>query len=267
MVELLIFFLVFVVVFFGCHSTHLFYAWVRLTYRSNSNIISFVRKLDTDLLRGGISVGQITELCGTPGIGKTQMAMQLAVNVTIPRLHAGQEGECIYIDTEGSLSASRLNDMAAAMHTHLCKISRGHKLKPGERKNLSEEAQKEKLQRQMREKLRSAQALTAEAILDKIAVFPRVKEYEQLIEVLEALPHYIQSTRPGTKLVIIDSVSMPLRVHSGARDKNDRQDNKERKALTCSRGPHSSGQVQEPRGTWNTRCDHQSHDYNASRQR
>ena len=30
------------------------------------------------------------------------------------------------------------------------------------------------------------------------------------------------STRPGTKLVIIDSVSMPLRVHSGARDKNDR---------------------------------------------
>ncbi len=179
----------------------------------NSGVITFVKKLD-ELLRGGISEGQITELCGTPGVGKTQIAMQLAVNVTIPRNHSGQDGECIYIDTEGSLSAIRLNQMAEALHGHLCKIARHSSLKPAERKNLSEEAQKEKLKRQMRDKLSSAQALTADAILGKIAVFDKAREYEELVEVLEALPKYIESTKPRTKLLIIDSVAMPLRVHS-----------------------------------------------------
>jgi RAD51-like protein 2 len=36
------------------------------------------------LYAGGIAVGQITELCGVPGIGKTQIAMQLACDVHIP---------------------------------------------------------------------------------------------------------------------------------------------------------------------------------------
>ena len=78
--------------------------------------------------------------------------------------------------------------MAEALHSHLCKIARHTSLKPSERKNLSEEAQKEKLKRQMRDKLSSAQSLTANAILDKIHVFDKVREYDELVEVLESLP-------------------------------------------------------------------------------
>lgn len=38
--------------------------------------------------------------------------MQLALNVQLPRKEGGIEGECIYIDTEGSFLASRFVEMA-----------------------------------------------------------------------------------------------------------------------------------------------------------
>ncbi|KAI9259466.1 P-loop containing nucleoside triphosphate hydrolase protein [Phascolomyces articulosus] len=50
----------------------------------------------------GVPPSCITELCGEPGSGKTQICMQLAVNAP----------ECIYIDTEGSLFPRRLRQMA-----------------------------------------------------------------------------------------------------------------------------------------------------------
>lgn len=34
-------------------------------------------------------------------MGKSQLAMQLAVNVQIPEIFGGNGGEAIYIDTEG----------------------------------------------------------------------------------------------------------------------------------------------------------------------
>lgn len=43
-----------------------------------------------------------TELVGVPGIGKTQMAMQLSVTAQIPEVFGGNGGEAVYIDTEGS---------------------------------------------------------------------------------------------------------------------------------------------------------------------
>ena len=36
------------------------------------NIVTFCRQLD-DLLGGGIALRQITEVCGAPGVGKTQL--------------------------------------------------------------------------------------------------------------------------------------------------------------------------------------------------
>ena len=79
-----------------------------------NEIITFVKAVD-NLIGGGISLGQITELCGTPGIGKTQIAMQLAVDVTIPQVLSGVEGECIFIDTENSLDYTRLHVIAVAL--------------------------------------------------------------------------------------------------------------------------------------------------------
>lgn len=47
------------------------------------SIITFCRALD-QLLCGGIPVGELTELAGPPGTGKTALATQLAVDASLP---------------------------------------------------------------------------------------------------------------------------------------------------------------------------------------
>lgn len=42
-------------------------------------------------------LGRITEMCGPPGIGKTQLGIQLAVDVTIPELFGGLGKQAVYI--------------------------------------------------------------------------------------------------------------------------------------------------------------------------
>jgi RAD51-like protein 1 len=58
-------------------------------------------------MRGGIRLGSITEVVGHAGAGKTQFAMQLAVNAA--RFRKGS----IYIDTEQKLNLPRLRAIAA----------------------------------------------------------------------------------------------------------------------------------------------------------
>lgn len=65
------------------------------------------------MLGGGVKLGQLTEFCGVPGVGKTQLAMQLAVAVQLPGSFGGTAGECIYVDTEGSFTPERCQDIAA----------------------------------------------------------------------------------------------------------------------------------------------------------
>lgn len=61
-------------------------------------LITFSRAIDS-MLGGGVPVGQITEFVGLPGVGKTQLCIQLAVDVQIPVLFKGLGGEAVYIDT------------------------------------------------------------------------------------------------------------------------------------------------------------------------
>ena len=60
----------------------------------------------------------MTEFCGAPGIGKTQLAIQLCVNVQIPDTADGCAGEAIYIDTEGSFVPERAQDMVSGVSSH-----------------------------------------------------------------------------------------------------------------------------------------------------
>ena len=57
------------------------------------------------------------------GIGKTQLGIQIALDVQIPELFTGCGGECIYIDTEGSFMVERVAEMAQALSDHLKKIA------------------------------------------------------------------------------------------------------------------------------------------------
>ncbi|CAM9511005.1 unnamed protein product [Choristocarpus tenellus] len=79
------------------------------------------------MLGGGVPRGELTEICGTPGVGKTQFGMQLAVDVQIPPGFSGVGGEALYIDTEGSLTVERLSQMCAAVAEHLRRIARNKK--------------------------------------------------------------------------------------------------------------------------------------------
>ncbi len=84
--------------------------------KKKKNIVTFCKDIDTGLFGGGgVPVGEMTEFCGVPGVGKTQMSMQLAVNIQIPPFYGGLGGACVYIDTEGSLMVERLEEMANAM--------------------------------------------------------------------------------------------------------------------------------------------------------
>ncbi len=67
-----------------------------------------------DLLGGGIEVGNITEIFGRYGVGKSQLCMQLCVNVQLPEDQGGLEGAAYYIDTEGTFSPGRVAQMAKA---------------------------------------------------------------------------------------------------------------------------------------------------------
>jgi hypothetical protein len=85
---------------------------------NNSNIITFCRALD-ELLDGGIAIGELTELAGSPGSGKTTMCMQLAVNAALPTYCGGVHGRTVYIDTEGSFAPERCYDLAAHLIQHV----------------------------------------------------------------------------------------------------------------------------------------------------
>ncbi|KAH8415416.1 hypothetical protein KR222_010985 [Zaprionus bogoriensis] len=63
-------------------------------------------------LRGGISLGKITELVGRPGTGKTQICLKLCLNVQTPKIVGGVEGKALYIDTRRDFHPKRLNDLA-----------------------------------------------------------------------------------------------------------------------------------------------------------
>ncbi|XP_029784606.1 DNA repair protein RAD51 homolog 3 isoform X5 [Suricata suricatta] len=57
---------------------------------TQSFIITFCSALD-NILGGGIPLTKTTEICGVPGVGKTQLCLQLAVDVQIPECFGGVE--------------------------------------------------------------------------------------------------------------------------------------------------------------------------------
>lgn len=67
-----------------------------------------------NMLYGGIPTDYITELYGENSSGKTQIALQAAVNVQLPKEKGGLGKEAIFIDTENTFTARRLEELAEA---------------------------------------------------------------------------------------------------------------------------------------------------------
>jgi len=66
------------------------------------------------LIGGGIESQGLTEAFGEFGSGKSQIAMQLAVNVQLPKEQGGLNAQCVFVDTEGTFRPERVRQMAEA---------------------------------------------------------------------------------------------------------------------------------------------------------
>ncbi|XP_044600672.1 DNA repair protein RAD51 homolog 3 isoform X3 [Equus asinus] len=131
-------------------------------------IITFCSALD-NILGGGVPLTKTTEICGAPGVGKTQLCMQLAVDVQIPECFGGVEGEAVFIDTEGSFMVDRVVDIANACIQHLQLIAGTH---------LGEEYSK------------ALEDFTLENILSHIYYF-RCRDYTELLAQVYLLPDFL----------------------------------------------------------------------------
>lgn len=158
--------------------------------KSRRSIITFCSKLDK-LLGGGVPLGEVTEFCGVPGVGKTQMSLQLAVCAQIPAAFGGAAGEVLYVDTEGSFTSERAKEMASALTSHLRRMAK-------QRKSASLQS--------------AAAAVSWESLLGGIHLC-RITDYTELLALVRSLGQLLdQPERRGRiKLVVIDSIAFHFR--------------------------------------------------------
>lgn len=76
---------------------------VQASLMNQPSHVKFNDELDL-FLQGGIKCGHITEFSGSPGLGKTQLCLQLAISNSL----MGKVNGVLYIDSEGAFSPTRL---------------------------------------------------------------------------------------------------------------------------------------------------------------
>ncbi|XP_057808256.1 uncharacterized protein LOC131022751 [Salvia miltiorrhiza] len=64
------------------------------------------------LFGGGLCLRTLTEVVGESGTGKTQIALQLALNVQLPIVHGGLDASALYIYTDFSFPIKRLKQLS-----------------------------------------------------------------------------------------------------------------------------------------------------------
>lgn len=149
-------------------------------------IVTFCSELD-QALRGGIPLGKITEFCGVPGIGKTQLCLQLAADVQIPECFGGLGAQCLFVDTEGTFFLQRFKEIAAAVVRHCSMLT------------------------ETQEQQEAMRTFTLEQILSNLFVV-RCDDSVELLSQICRLPSFL-SDHPKVRLVLIDSISFPFRLH------------------------------------------------------
>ncbi|KAI3800455.1 hypothetical protein L1987_28546 [Smallanthus sonchifolius] len=141
-----------------------------------------------NILGGGISCKEVTEIGGVPGIGKTQLGVQLVVNVQIPYDYGGVGGKAIYIDTEGSFMVERALQIAEACSADMAEYSRLY------RKG---------------SQARESKMMHPKDFLENIFYF-RVCSYTEQIALVNYLDKFITEHK-DVKAVIIDSITFHFR--------------------------------------------------------
>ncbi|KAI6648530.1 DNA repair protein RAD51-like protein 3-like isoform X1 [Oopsacas minuta] len=150
--------------------------------QEHTGITTGSKELD-EMLGEGVPLGKMTEICGVPGIGKSQLAFQLCINSCLDRA-AG----AVLIDTEGSFVVQRAKQIADAVcvENTSTRDIRGVDLS----------------------------IMTSQSILSRIHYF-RCQDVVQLVCVVNTLDEFISEKRSEgnlIKLVVIDSIAFPFRM-------------------------------------------------------
>ena len=139
------------------------------------------------MLGGGVPLARVTEFCGIPGSGKTQVAIQLAVSTQLPsNLANGVEGEVVYFDTEGGLTAERVTEVAEGTARRLSAEVTGQEARRGLEAHLA-----------------------TNAVLSRIHCY-RVHDYVELVALLNVMEDFL-AAHPKVKLVVVDAISSHFR--------------------------------------------------------
>jgi RecA/RadA recombinase len=167
-------------------------------------IATFSRSLD-EILGGGVPCGELVEISGAPGTGKTQMCMQLAVAVQLPAAFGGLDGEALYIDCEGSLVPGRLRELAAAACAQVNQIAHGQCSA-----SLDDEG--------MAAVRRAVAGYTVESILNGTH-YLRVMGLVEFVALLLHLPSMLEAEAYSrVRLVVIDSMAFHFRFGDAVTD-------------------------------------------------
>lgn len=86
------------------------------------NITTGSKNLDSLLGGKGVETRAMTEAFGAFGSGKTQLGLQLAVNVQLPKEKGGANGKAVFIDTEGTFRPERIRQMSDAIGANSEKV-------------------------------------------------------------------------------------------------------------------------------------------------
>ncbi|VUZ45800.1 unnamed protein product [Hymenolepis diminuta] len=158
-----------------------------------------------DLMDGGFPCGRISELCGQPGVGKTQFCLQACLTVQIPHWCGGLCGEAIFLDTEGNFMPKRLRQMARDMVEHF-----NSEIVPHLHKHINLLGNSDvDLEEKMACKAALSNLPTEESLLSKIH-YIRCTDYLQLLAAVRRLNEFCKY-HPNTRLVVVDSIALPFR--------------------------------------------------------
>ncbi|XP_051224683.1 DNA repair protein RAD51 homolog 3 [Lolium perenne] len=162
-------------------------AWDMLSEEQLQKHISTGSSDLNGILGGGIHCKEVTEIGGVPGVGKTQLGIQLAINVQIPMDYGGLGGKAVYIDTEGSFMVERVYQIAEGCISDIMEYFPYH-----------------------HDKSSSGQGnLQPERFLAGIYYF-RICSYTEQIAVINYLEKFLGEHK-DVRIVIIDSVTFHFR--------------------------------------------------------
>lgn len=147
-----------------------------------------VPRLDASM-GGGVRAGQVTEICGPPGAGKTQISMLLAATAIASR----PDGGVLYIDTEGSFVPERVEEIARGILPAA----------DGGRNNATNNG------------------VSASELLSRIEYVRVHSQVEQLALVSDLESHL--EARANIGLVILDSIAFHLRAGQGGDAGSERE--------------------------------------------